>query len=145
LRPSPEPRAPEAGAEATAGTAPAAAAPRPKPRGLRRLWNSCLNSWGGFRGAWREEAAFRQEIAAGVVLVPLALWLGDTGLERAVLLGSLLVVVIVELLNSAIEATVDRIGTERHRLSGLAKDLGSAAVATSLVLVVVVWALVLLD
>jgi diacylglycerol kinase (ATP) len=135
----------DAAAEAAAGTVPAVAPPRAKPRGLRRLWHSCLNSWGGFVGAWREEAAFRQEIAAGVVLVPLALWLGENGLERALLVGSLLVVVIVELLNSAIEATVDRIGPERHRLSGLAKDLGSAAVATALVLVLVVWALVLFD
>jgi diacylglycerol kinase (ATP) len=119
--------------------------PLAKPRGLRRVWNATRNSWAGFRGAWREEAAFRQELLAGLVLVPLALWLGETGVERALLVGSLVVVVIVELLNSSIEATVDRIGVERHTLSGLAKDLGSAAVAASLALVVVVWALVLLD
>jgi diacylglycerol kinase (ATP) len=106
--------------------------------------NAARNSWGGFKGAWREEEAFRQEILAGVFLVPLALWLGENGIERALMLGSLFVVLIVELLNSSIEATVDRIGTERHTLSGLAKDLGSAAVAVALLLVVVVWALVLL-
>ncbi len=122
---------------------PALASARLKPRGLRRLWNSMLNSWGGLKGAFREEAAFRQELAAGVVLVPLALWLGRTGVERALLVGSLLVVLIVELVNSAIEATVDRIGLERHSLSGLAKDIGSAAVAIALLNVLVVWGLVL--
>jgi diacylglycerol kinase (ATP) len=114
-----------------------------RPRGFRRMFDATRNSWGGLKGAWREEEAFRQEIVAGFVLVPLALWLGETGLERALLVGSLLVVLVVELLNSSIEATVDRIGTERHTLSGLAKDLGSAAVAVSLLLVVVVWGLVL--
>lgn len=111
--------------------------------GLQRLQGAVRNSWHGFRGAWREEAAIRQELVAGIVLVPLALWLGHTGVERALLVGSLLLVVVVELVNSAIEATVDRIGAERHPLSGLAKDLGSAAVAVALLLVVVVWALVL--
>lgn len=119
--------------------------PLVKPRGLRRLYNALLNSWGGFRGAWREEAAFRQEVVAALVLVPLGLWLGENGVERVLLVGSVFLVLIVELLNSSIEATVDRIGVERHQLSGLAKDLGSAAVLVSLVLVVVVWALVLLD
>jgi diacylglycerol kinase (ATP) len=109
------------------------------------MFDATRNSWGGLKGAWREEEAFRQEIVAGFVLVPLALWLGENGIERALLVGSLLVVVIVELVNSSIEATVDRIGPERHTLSGLAKDLGSAAVAVSLLLVVVVWALVLFD
>ena len=119
--------------------------PEARPRGVRRLLNAVRNSWGGFKGAWREEEAFRQEILAGIVLVPLALWLGENGIERALMLGSLFVVLIVELLNSSIEATVDRIGTERHTLSGLAKDLGSAAVAVALLLVVVVWSLVLFD
>ncbi len=118
--------------------------PVAKHRGLKRLYGAVLNSLKGFQGAWREEAAFRQEIVAGVFLVPLALWLGKTGIERALLVGSLLIVLIVELLNSSIEATVDRIGAERHQLSGLAKDLGSAAVAVALLLVVVVWSLVLL-
>lgn len=124
---------------------PGTVRPEVRPRGLRRVVNAARNSWGGFKGAWREEEAFRQEILAGIVLVPLALWLGENGIERALMLGSLFVVLIVELLNSSIEATVDRIGTERHSLSGLAKDLGSAAVAVALLLVVVVWALVLFD
>lgn len=79
-----------------------------------------------------------------VVLAPLGIWLGQSGVERALLVGSLMLVLIVELLNSAVEALVDRIGSERHELSGVAKDLGSAAVFVALVLVVVVWSLVLI-
>ncbi|MCA8967404.1 MAG: diacylglycerol kinase [Planctomycetes bacterium] len=101
-------------------------------------------SLGGFRAALGE-AAFRQEVGLFVVLAPLGLWLGETGVERALLVGSLLLVFITELLNSAIEFTVDRIGTERHPLSGSAKDLGSAAVFVALVNVLVVWMLVLVD
>lgn len=136
------PAQPPSGHDAGASPTPAGIA-RDKPQGLRRLWKSIANSWKGYVGAFREEAAFRQELAAGVVLVPLAVWLGRTGIERALLLGSLLLVLIVELLNSAVEATVDRIGTERHSLSGLAKDIGSAAVATALLNVIVVWGFVL--
>lgn len=102
------------------------------------------NSWKGFRGAFREEAAFRQEIALALVVIPLGLWLGETGVERALLIAPMLLVLIVELLNSAIEATVDRIGMERHQLSGLAKDIGSAAVMLSFILLGAVWLLVLL-
>ena len=98
----------------------------------------------GLAGAFREEAAFRQELALAVVVIPLGLWLGHSGIERALLVGPMLLVLIVELLNSAIEATVDRIGFERHALAGLAKDIGSAAVLMSFVLLVVVWLLVLL-
>lgn len=79
-----------------------------------------------------------------VVLAPLGIWLGQTGVERTLLVGSLMLVLIVELLNSAVEALVDRIGTERHELSGAAKDLGSAAVFVALMLVVVVWSLILI-
>ena len=118
---------------------------RPKPTGLIRLVNAFGNTWKGYVGAFREEAAFRQELALCVVLFPLGLWLGQNGLERALLVGPIFIVLIVELLNSGIEATVDRIGLERHQLSGLAKDLGSAAVFTSFAMLVVVWALVLLD
>lgn len=103
------------------------------------------NSWKGFRGAFREEAAFRQELALAVVAIPLGLWLGQNGIERALLVAPVLLILIVELLNSAIEATVDRIGMERHQLSGLAKDIGSAAVMLSFVLLGTVWLLVLLD
>ena len=118
---------------------------RPKPTGLVRVWRAFGNSAKGFRGAFAEEAAFRQELALAVVLLPLGVWLGDNGVERALLKGPIFVVLIVELLNSAVEAAIDRIGLERHPLSGLAKDIGSAAVFTSFALLVVVWALVLLD
>ena len=118
---------------------------RPKPQGLLRVWRAFGNSWKGFRGAYREEAAFRQELALAIVLLPAGLWLGDNGIERALLVGPVFIVLIVELLNSAIEATVDRIGLERHKLSGLAKDIGSAAVFTSFALLASVWVLVLLN
>lgn len=93
----------------------------------------------GLRAAWRHEEAFRQEAILAAVLAPLALWLGDTSLERALLIGSLLLVLIVELLNSAVEAVVDRIGADPHELSGRAKDMGSAAVLLSLLLAAGVW------
>ncbi len=118
---------------------------RPKPTGLVRVWRAFGNSAKGFRGAFVEEAAFRQELALAVFLFPLGLWLGETGVERALLVGPIFVVLIVELLNSAVEAAIDRIGLERHPLSGLAKDIGSAAVFTSFALLAVVWLLVLLD
>ena len=116
---------------------------RVKPTGLRRLVNAFGNTWRGFVGAWREEAAFRQECALAVVVIPLGLWLGGNGIERALLVGPMIVVLIVELLNSAVEAAIDRIGEERHALSGLAKDLGSAAVFASFVLLGLNWFLVL--
>ncbi len=118
---------------------------RPKPTGLTRLVNTFGNTWKGYVGAFREEAAFRQELVLCLVLFPLGLWLGQNGTERALLVGPIFVILIVELLNSGIEATVDRIGLERHQLSGLAKDLGSAAVSTSFALLAVIWALVLID
>ena len=92
----------------------------------------------------RRERPFQQELIVGAAGVPLAVWLGGDGIERALLIASLLLVLIVELVNSAIEAVVDRVGAERHELSGRAKNLGSAAVFMALVNVVVVWALVLL-
>ncbi len=96
-------------------------------------------SWQGFGHAWKHEAAFRQEFALTLILAPIAIWLGQTPVERVLLIGVCLVVLIVELLNSAIEAAIDRFGGEHHELSGRAKDLGSAAVFVSLVLVVTVW------
>jgi len=116
---------------------------RDKPQGFTRLFRAFANSFKGFAGAFREEAAFRQELALAVVVVPLGLWLGRTGVEKALLIAPMLLILIVELLNSAIEAAIDRIGFEHHKLSGLAKDIGSAAVFTSILLLVVVWALVL--
>ena len=119
--------------------------PREKPQGFTRLFRAFGASVQGFRGAFREEAAFRQELAFAVVAIPLGLWLGHTGVERALLVAPVLLVLVVELLNSAIEAAIDRIGPERHHLSGLAKDIGSAAVLLSFVLLAVTWLLVLLD
>jgi diacylglycerol kinase (ATP) len=116
---------------------------RPKPTGLTRLFRAFGNSLKGFVGAVREEAAFRQELALAVVVIPGGLWLGRNGVERVLLIAPMFLVLIVELLNSAIETTVDRIGLERHKLSGLAKDIGSAAVFTSLLLLGLVWILVL--
>lgn len=118
---------------------------RGKPRGLTRLLRAFDSSWKGLRGAWREEAAFRQELVLAFLAVPLGLWLGHNGVERALLVAPVLLVLVVELLNSAIEATVDRIGFERHELAGLAKDIGSAAVLLAFVMLAVVWALVLLE
>ena len=109
-----------------------------------RIVRATRHSLAGLRSAIRGEAAFRQELILALILVPVAVWLGDNGIERALLIASLLIVLIVELVNSAIETVVDRIGTEFHDLSGRAKDLGSAAVFISLIAVPVVWGLVLL-
>ena len=117
---------------------------RYKPRGLVRVMRALGASVHGLAGAFREEAAFRQELALAVLVLPLGLWLGHNGVERALLIAPMLLILIVELLNSAIEATVDRIGFERHQLAGLAKDIGSAAVLMSFVLLTAVWLLVLL-
>jgi diacylglycerol kinase (ATP) len=119
-------------------------ADRYKPRGLTRILRAVGSSARGLAGAFREEAAFRQELALAVLVIPMGLWLGHSGIERALLVAPMLLILIVELLNSAIEATVDRIGFERHTLAGLAKDIGSAAVFVSFVLLATVWLLVLL-
>lgn len=113
--------------------------------GLRRLINATRYSLAGIAEAARHEDAFRQELLLAVVLVPLGLWLGHSGIARALLCGSVLLVLIVELLNSAVEATVDRISLENHQLAKRAKDLGSAAVMLALVATGLVWILVLLD
>lgn len=117
---------------------------RPKLAGMRRLWLAFANSWKGFRGAFRNEAAFRQEVALAVVLLPLGAYLGKTPVEKALLVSSVLLVLIVELLNTGIETVVDRIGLERHELSGLAKDVGSTAVLLSFGVLVVIWGFLLL-
>ncbi|HEV3180440.1 MAG TPA: diacylglycerol kinase [Steroidobacteraceae bacterium] len=117
---------------------------RYKPRGLTRVLRAVGASLRGLAGAFREEAAFRQELAFAALVIPLGVWLGHSGIERALLIAPMLLILIVELLNSAIEATVDRIGFERHALAGLAKDIGSAAVLMSFVLLTAVWLLVLL-
>ena len=97
----------------------------------------------GLRAAWLHESSFRLEVYLLIVLAPLALWLGQTGVERALLLGSCLLVLGIELLNSAIEAVIERYGPEFHELAGRAKDMGSAAVFVLMVNVLVVWGLIL--
>jgi len=122
-----------------------------------RLWAKMIESAGdvgrvlragsysaaGLRAALRREAAFRQEVILFTLLAPLGAWFGKTGIERTLLIGSLLLVMIVELLNSSVEATVDRISHKHHKLSGRAKDMGSAAVTLAIVLAILTWVLVL--
>ncbi len=112
--------------------------------GLKRLWNACHYSIAGLAAAYRHEDAFRQEALLAAVLIPLALFLPVSGIGRALMVASILLVIIVELLNSAIEATVDRISLDDHQLAKRAKDIGSAAVLISLLNVAAVWTLVLL-
>lgn len=108
--------------------------------GLSRLWYALGYSWKGLKASWQHEAAFRQELVACIVLAPVAFWVGQTPLEIVALISVLLLVIIVELLNSAIESVVDRISDDYHELSGRAKDQGSAAVLFSIGLAVLVWA-----
>ena len=112
--------------------------------GLRRILSATRNSLEGFVAAVRHEDAFRQELAMAAVLVPLAVFLGRSGLERALLVASVLFVLVVELLNSAVEATVDRISFDNHRLAKRAKDIGSAAVMLAIATAAAVWGFVLL-
>lgn len=112
--------------------------------GLRRIVNALRYSLDGFAAAYRHEDAFRQESILAAILVPVALFLPLPGMGKAMMIGSVLLVIIVELINSAVEATVDRISLESHSLAKRAKDIGSAAVLTALVNVLVVWSLVLL-
>jgi diacylglycerol kinase (ATP) len=116
---------------------------REKLQGLGRMQRAFASSAKGLAGAFRDEQAFRQELLFACLTLPLGMWLGHSGVERALLVAPVLLILIVELLNSAIEATVDRIGLERHELAGLAKDIGSAAVMLSFILLGVVWLLVL--
>lgn len=113
--------------------------------GWRRLWNATGYSITGIKAACRNEAAFRQELVIVLILLPTAFWLGENFTQRALLIFSLLAVLMVELLNSAIESVVDRIGSEPNELSGRAKDMGSAAVMISLIAAGVVWGLVVLE
>jgi len=112
--------------------------------GLQRLINATRYSLEGLAAAARHEDAFRQELILAAILVPLGIWLGNDGVERALMVGSVLLVLVVELLNSAVEATVDRVSLEDHQLAKRAKDIGSAAVMVSLATVAAVWLLVLL-
>ena len=116
---------------------------KPGNTGLKRIILATRFSAQGIASAWKHEAAFRQELAAAIVLTPVAIWLGRDAMELLMLLVSLVLVLIVELLNSAIEATVDRISDQHHDLAGRAKDMGSAAVFFSLVVAAAVWGTVL--
>ncbi len=114
---------------------------KPERTGWRHLIDATGYSLKGLRIAFRHETAFRQELALCVVLMPLAWWIGSGPVEWILLLGSCLLVLIVELINSAIESVVDRIGTEHHELSGKAKDIGSAAVMLALLAAGLAWGL----
>ncbi|ERH64517.1 MULTISPECIES: diacylglycerol kinase [Pantoea] len=107
--------------------------------GFLRIIKAAGYSWQGLRAAWQHEAAFRQEAIAALVAVAIACWLDVDAITRVLLIGSVVLVVIVEILNSAIEAVVDRIGQERHPLAGRAKDMGSAAVLLAILLALFVW------
>ena len=112
-------------------------------RGFSRILKATLYSWQGLRAAYRHEEAFRQEAWLCLVLLPLGLYLGEGGVEKALLVGSALLLPLVEILNSALENAIDRIGSEPHELSGRAKDMGSAAVAIAIVILGLTWILIL--
>ena len=107
--------------------------------GFKRIFNAAGYSWLGFTAAYKHEAAFRQELWLVIVLAPAGIYLGDTITDKALLLCSLLFVLVVELLNSAVESVVDRIGDEHHELAGRAKDMGSAAVFLAITMTILVW------
>ena len=114
-------------------------------KGVRRLINACFYTMAGFKATWKSEEAFRQEVVLSVIMIPAGLWIGTTATHRALLVGTCMIVLITELLNSAIETVVDRIGSENHVLSGQAKDMGSAAVFVSLCTTVLVWGLIIYE
>jgi diacylglycerol kinase (ATP) len=116
----------------------------PNNTGIKRIINAFFFSMHGFAACFRTEEAFRQEVYLAVIMIPLGLWLGGTGLEKVALVGSVMLVLIVEILNTAVERAIDRISFEKHELSKEAKDMGSAAVFLSLVLCGFTWAVVLL-
>lgn len=118
---------------------------KPPHKGIARLLAAWRNSKAGLRDLWRREEAFRQETVTFAVGIPLAFWIGGTTAQTALMIGSILLLMIVEILNSAIEAIVDRIGPEHHELSRIAKDLGSAAVLLTALFPVGVWGIVILS
>jgi diacylglycerol kinase (ATP) len=117
---------------------------KPGKTGISRIIDAAGYSWLGLKAAFKHEAAFRQEASLLLVLVPIAFWLGHSGVEYALLVGSLLLVLLAEIINSAIEAVVDRVGEDRHELSGRAKDMGSAAVFIAMMNVLLTWIAILL-
>ncbi len=118
---------------------------KPDNTGFLRVIRAARYSAQGFAHAWRHESAFRQELTLALIMAPIALWLGRAPLEKALLIGVCLLVLVTELLNSAIEATVDRVSEEHHELSGRAKDLGSAAVFVALTIAGLTWGTVIYD
>ena len=125
-------------------TPPTPAHPQKQRTGLSRVWHATGYSWAGLRAGWGE-TAFRQEAIAAIVLVPLAFWLGRSWVEVALLAGSVVLLMVVELLNTGIEAAIDRIGPEWHALSKRAKDMGSAAVLLTLLLCLGIWGAALFE
>ena len=125
-------------------TPPTPANPQKQRTGLHRVWHATGYSWAGLRAGWGE-TAFRQEAIAAMVLVPLAFWLGRSWVEVALLAGSVVLLMVVELLNTGIETAIDRIGPEWHALSKRAKDMGSAAVLLTLLLCLGIWAAALFE
>ena len=117
---------------------------KPGKTGLSRIIDAVGYAWLGYKAGFKHEAAFRQEIFLSLILMPVAIIFAETSIELVLLIGSLFIVFIVEILNSAIEAVVDRISDEQHELSGRAKDLGAAAVMTALINVTVIWSIILL-
>ncbi|WP_250476666.1 MULTISPECIES: diacylglycerol kinase [unclassified Caballeronia] len=113
-----------------------------KRRGPLRALFALRHSWAGMAATWREESAFRQEVCLAIVLLPIAALVGVSAAERVLLAGSVLLVLLVELLNSSIEAAIDRISLERHELSGRAKDCGSAAVTIALLIAAMTWGVI---
>jgi len=113
--------------------------------GIKRVYNAFFYSMAGLSAAWKNETAFRQESVLAILLIPFAFWLGQSASKIGLLILPIFIVLIVELLNSAIEAAIDRISDERHELSKRAKDIASAAVFISLVLVAIIWGLVIFE
>jgi len=109
---------------------------------FRHIKNAVIYSWAGLKAAWDNEMAFRTEVIVIALIMPIGIWIGETAVQLALLIGSSMLVLITELLNSAIENVVDRIGRENHLLSKQAKDLGSAAAAVSMLTAVIVWGLI---
>ena len=120
-------------------------APQKNNKGLRRIINAFFFSLNGYKACFKTEEAFRQEVFFALILIPLGLWLGQGSVEKILLVGSVVFVLIVEILNTAIERAIDRISFEKHDLSKEAKDMGSAAVLLSLILFGFVWGIILID
>ncbi len=117
---------------------------KPGLKGPARWLKAFQYSAQGLTAAYKNEAAFREELWISLIAIPMAFWLGDSGVEIALLIGSVLLMMVVELLNSAIEAVVDRVGSEHHELAGRAKDMGSAAVLIMGIIVLITWLAILL-